>query len=94
MADKDNKKIEDEKLDKVSGGGLFDMYTEGDYNAAGVEVIGWGYLYNDGYKFQGKEISSTDANRLVFFTGYNGRPAYSLEEAYEFYEYMVGILEW
>ena len=49
MADKDNKKIEDKKLDEASGSG--------------------------------------------FFTYYNGRPAVSLAEAYEFYDYMAAVLD-
>lgn len=40
MADKENKKIEEKKLDDVNGGGLFSAYSEEDYNQAGVEVVG------------------------------------------------------
>ena len=40
MADKDNKKIEDKKLDEASGSGFFSQYSEEEYNEAGVEVIG------------------------------------------------------
>ena len=94
MADKENKKIEEKKLDDVNGGGLFSAYSEEDYNQAGVEVVGWGYFYNDGYKFQGQEISKMDASGLVFFTHYNERPAYTVEEAYEFYDYMSTVLDW
>ena len=86
MKEDENKNInvEDEKLKKVDGGGFFSSYSEEEYNAAGVEVVGWGYFYNDGYRFQGKDISTEDANTLAFFTYYKGYPASSIEEANEF----------
>lgn len=34
-----------------------------------------------------------DASGLVFFTHYNERPAYTVEEAYEFYDYMSTVLD-
>ena len=34
-----------------------------------------------------------DASSPVFFTYYNGRPAVSLAEAYEFYDYMAAVLD-
>lgn len=92
MANEENKKIEDKKLNKVDGGGFFSQHTLEEYKKAGVEVVGPGYLYNDGYKFQGKEISTKDANVLAFFTYYYGRPANSLEEAYDYYDYMESVL--
>ena len=63
------KKIEDESLDKVTGGGLFSTYSEAKFNAAGVEVIGWGYLWNDGYRLMssGEEIGMSDAEEAVFY---------------------------
>ena len=52
----------------------------------GVEIVGPGILWNDGYKFQGKEITTTEADRLAFFTYYNNRPANSIQEAKEFWD--------
>ncbi|MBR0462038.1 MAG: hypothetical protein IJJ00_04930 [Erysipelotrichaceae bacterium] len=42
--------IEDKDLDKVTGGGFFSAYSNERYAEAGVEVIGAGSLWNDGYK--------------------------------------------
>ena len=54
-----------------------------------MTVIGWGILYNDGYEYQGKEISTEDVNKLAYFTYYKGYAAGSLAEAREFYDYMA-----
>ena len=89
MTDKENKKIDEQKLENVSGGGFFSEYSDEDYSKAGVEVVGSGILWNDGYKFQGKEISTEDANKLAFFTYYKGYAAGSLQEAREFYDVMA-----
>jgi hypothetical protein len=68
------KKIEDESLDKVTGGGLFSTYSEAEFNRAGVEVIGWGYLWNDGYRLMtsGEELGMNDAEEAVIYHKYKG----------------------
>ena len=55
MSDEEKKQLNDESAEQVSGGGLFSSYSEEEYNKAGVTVIGWGYFYNDGYEYQGKD---------------------------------------
>ena len=35
-------KINEEELEKVSGGGLFFPYTDSTFNEAGVEIVGAG----------------------------------------------------
>ena len=83
-----NKKndIKDEELDKVSGGGLFSTYTDATYNEAGVEIIGAGNFYNDGYKFKGKNITTREAECLVEFYFAKKRIADSVDEACEYVE--------
>ena len=80
-----NRKLDDEQIEKVSGGGFFSPYDDEDYHAAGVEIIGPGKWYNDGYKFQGQEIKSGEATILVEFFFKNGRIASSVEEAMDWF---------
>lgn len=85
----DEKKINDKKLEQVSGGGLFSRHSDKEYAEAGVTVVGPGTFYNDGYAFKGKEISTEDAHMLVFFYYYHDYPAESVEEAREYYDYFA-----
>ena len=56
----DFKEINDEKLDQVAGGALLSDFSDEEYEAAGVEVIGSGLIYNDGYclKASGEDLDS------------------------------------
>jgi len=56
----DFKEINDEKLDQVAGGALFSDFSDEEYEAAGVEVIGSGVFYNDGYRLKsnGEDLDS------------------------------------
>ena len=84
---KDNKKIINElainELDTVAGGALFETYSDEDYQAAGVEVVGSGFFTNDGYRFNGQEIDSVDADLLVKYSDTFGGIAPSLDVALE-----------
>ena len=82
---RETKRLEDEQIEKVSGGGFFSPYDDEDYAAAGVEVIGPGRFWNDGYRFQGKEIESGEATYLVEFYRKHGRVASSLQEAEDWF---------
>ena len=85
--DKDNKNIiDDNNLDDVSGGGLFSSYSDSQYENAGVEVVGAGFLYNDGYKFKGQDISTSEAECLVEFYFDKGYIASSVQEAKDYVE--------
>ena len=88
MNEENKKKLEDKKLDKVNGGGFFSKYSDEEYAAAGVEIVGPGTWYNDGYRFKGKDITTEQAEMLGFFYYYKEYPAESLEQAEEFYNYM------
>lgn len=68
-------------MESVSGGGIFSHYDDWEYQQAGVDVVGPGTFWNDGYKFQGKTISTLDAIYLVDFYQANGRVASSVQEA-------------
>lgn len=85
--EKDNKNIiDDNNLNDVSGGGLLSSYSDNQYESAGVEIIGAGFLYNDGYKFKGKEISTSEAESLVEFYFDKGFVASSVQEAVDYVE--------
>ena len=90
MTEKDQYRIEDGKLDKVDGGGLFSGYSNDEYKKAGVKVIGAGIFVDSGYEYRGKKISTEDANKLVFFSQYQGRPAASLKEARDYFDKISG----
>ena len=79
------KSLKSEELEQTSGGaakGLLSSYSVEEYNDAGVEVIGWGYIYNDGYRLMasGEDINSTMASWAVDFFHHRGRRASSVEE--------------
>ncbi len=78
----DIKKIKDDDLDKVSGGGFFSAYSVSRYNEAGVTVIGAGNVYNDGYKLtaSGEELTTQLANLAVKYYDMTGVPAWEVEE--------------
>ena len=91
MNEENKKKFDDKTLDKVDGGGFFSKYSDEEYAAAGVEIVGPGTFYNDGYKFKGKDITTEQAERLAFFYYYKEYPAESVEQAEEYYEYMCQV---
>ena len=78
----DIKKIKDDDLGKVSGGGFFSAYSVARYNEAGVTVIGAGNLYNDGYKLtaSGEDLTTQLANLAVKYYDLTGVPAWEVEE--------------
>ena len=82
----DTKKLEDEQIEKVAGGGFFSPYDDEEYIAAGIEIIGPGRFYNDGYRFQDQEITSGEATILVEFYKFHGRIASALQEALDWYD--------
>ena len=84
MSEKENKVLDDKNLEQVDGAGLFSSYNDGEYAAAGVTIIGPGTFYNDGYSFQGAEITTNQANALVYFFKANGHVASSVQEAVDF----------
>jgi len=84
------KKLNNEELEKVDGGsanGFLSSFSEEEYNRANVVVIGWGYMYNDGYKWRptGQDISTTKANWAVHFYEAKGRAANDLQEVENYY---------
>ena len=55
-----------EQLDQVNGGGIFSRFRDKQYAAAGITVKGAGWFYNDGYEYNGKEISTDEANSYEY----------------------------
>lgn len=83
------------ELDKVTGAGLFSRNTDEEYRNAGVEVVGPGTFWNDGYRFKGQDISTDDANFLVLYRYYLGRVADSIPAAREEFDwYASNYLEY
>ena len=66
----------------------FSPYDDEEYRAAGVEIVGPGKYWNDGYKFQGRDSKSGEASILVEFYLKNGRVASSVEEAMDRFNYL------
>ena len=75
-----------DQLEQVCGGGLFSTYSDDQYEAAGVEIDGPGWLYNSGYLLNGKEIDRYDADMLAFYFIYQGKRAPSIEEARRYFD--------
>lgn len=63
---KENKstEIKTTELEQVTGGSFMFFYREEDIRGAGVEVVGSGFLYDDGYRWRGMDISRDDASFL------------------------------
>ena len=80
------------ELGQVSGGGLFSAYSVESYNEVGIMVIGVGWFYNDGYRYEGEEITTYEARCLVFYYRWNGKRAPSIDEAVRFFEYIYDII--
>ena len=80
------KKIEDNELDKVSGGALISDYSDSEYEDAGVEVIGSGIIWNSGYKLKStqEEISRVEASYAVWFKKDYNRPVIDKAELKKF----------
>ena len=75
-----------DQLDRVNGGGLFSRFRDKQYAAAGITVKGAGWFYNDGYEYNGKEISTDEANWLAYYYYWNKKRAPSMAEAKRYYE--------
>ena len=63
---KENKctEIKTTELEQVTGGSFMFFYRDEVIRGAGVEVIGSGFLYDDGYRWKGMDISRDDASFL------------------------------
>lgn len=90
MIDNNNNtnKINDDNIEKVSGGGFFSAYSDNRYNEAGVEVIGSGSLWNDGYRLMasGEKLTAEQANWAVSYYDKTGVAASNLEEIRRFFK--------
>jgi hypothetical protein len=77
--------LEEEDLDKVSGGGFFSTYDEQEYRDAGLDFE-WGVLWNGTYTLRtsGEELSWNEAENAVIYKKYMGRPASSKAEINRF----------
>ena len=58
------KEIKVNELEQVAGGSFMFFYRDEIIRGAGVEVIGSGFLYDDGYRWKGMDISRDDASFL------------------------------
>ena len=56
--------IKTTELEQVTGGSFMFFYRDEVIRGAGVEVIGSGFLYDDGYRWKGMDISRDDASFL------------------------------
>ena len=86
VKEKNSEKLDLNQLEQVCGGGLFSSYSDKQYAAAGVNVIGPGWFYNDGYSFNGIEIGCYEASALTYYFLNIGKRAPSLEEALRYYD--------
>ena len=86
MSDKNKKNnenmINDDDIEQVTGGGILSSHSLEEFEAAGVEVKGWGWLYNDSYKLKstGEDLEMGYAHWAVIFFKEQGRPAKSRAE--------------
>ena len=75
-------KVKDSHPNEVSGGtDWLPEFPDARYREAGVEVVGSGWISNEGYRFKGKPISDCEASVLVRYYMNNDTIAPSLEEA-------------
>ena len=88
----ETKKIEDENLEKAAGGSLFSRCSNEEYEAAVVEVIDPGVLWNGDYKLKstGEVLSDKDAYYAVKFYKDVGRPARLKIEIFDLYRDVYG----
>ena len=72
---KENKctEIKTAELEQVTGGSFMFFYRDEVIRGAGVEVIGSGFLYDDGYRWKGMDISRDDASFLCDYYIWFGR---------------------
>ena len=91
VIENNNKMMDLNQLEQVCGGGLFSSYSDNQYAAAGVTVVGPGWFYNDGYEFNGKEIGCYEASALTYYFLHIGKRAPSLEEALRYYDEMAAL---
>ena len=78
-------KLDDEAVEQISGGaarGFFSAYSDEKYREAGVEVIGPGDWYNDGYRLMasGEDLTADLANLAVMYYDKFGVQVWSKEE--------------
>ena len=71
---------------KFPGKDWLPEFSDDWYRDAGVEVVGSGWISNEGYRFNGKDISDYDASVLVRYYMHNDTIAPSLEEAKAWYK--------
>lgn len=53
---------------------------------AGITVVGPGWFYNDGYRYNGKDISMDEANWLTYYYDNKHKRASSIDAARRYYE--------
>ena len=80
-----NETLDLNQLEQASGGSIFLSYKKELYAEAGVTIVGPGVFYDDGYTYNGQEISLDDANALTCYYADKGEHAPSLEEARRHY---------
>ncbi len=69
---KNNEQLDNKELQQTSGGsagGIFSTYSKEEYEDAGVHVVEWGPVYNDGYVLMatGEELNFDEADDAVTF---------------------------
>ena len=68
--------IKTAELEQTTGGSFMFFYQEETIKGAGVEVIGSGFLYDDGYRWRGREISREEASLLCdYYKWFRRQPA-------------------
>jgi hypothetical protein len=79
--------LDDEDLDKVSGGGLFSTFSEEEYREAGLSFE-WGLFVNGDYTLitSGEKLTTNEAENAVIFYKYNRRVANSKAEINNWWE--------
>ena len=84
----EKKILNEDNLEEVDGGAALADYTDEEYNAAGIEVIGPGEWHNQGYRLKasGENLSSRQAYYCVSFYRAKGRPAQNWQEVYDRYK--------
>jgi hypothetical protein len=80
------KKITDEEMTTVAGGGWMDKYSDEEYDAAGITILNPGWAWNEGYFLRNSEeyIDEALANKAVRFFKKFGRSASCTKEIYYF----------
>ena len=90
---KNAKKIDDNDLNKVSGGAFWTKYSNEEYEEAGVTLVFPTPLVIWGYKFRGMEINEKQADAIVKFYKENGRQPENITEVYRLYRDEIDSLQ-